>query len=158
MAPISYAHSLDGLALAGARSLMVRPLRSPLRKPLSRKGVRRPDADPIRKPRFRESARASVARDRHDRKYGLPVDTAGAVARAMERAYRAGFADAQGEPAMPAASDVAAGQTIDWALIPPRPRTHFGPSACSFSARASGRTGHGIVCLRPPSGTRPDGS
>ena len=125
MAPISYAHSLDRLALAGARSLIVRPLRSQLGKPLSRNGVRRPDADPIRKARFRESARAIVAKDRHDRKYGLPVDTAGAVARAMERAYREGFADAQGEPAMPAASDVAAGQTIDWALIPPRPRNAF---------------------------------
>ena len=125
MAPLSYAHSLDLLALAGARSLIVRPLRSQLGKPLSPNGVRRPDADPIRKARFRESARAIVAKDRHDRKYGLPVDTAGAVARAMERAYREGFADAQGEPAMPAASDAAAGETIDWALIPPRPRTAF---------------------------------
>ena len=61
------------------------PLRSQLGKPLSRNGVRRPDADPIRKARFRESARAIVAKDRHDRKYGLPVDTAGAVARAMEK-------------------------------------------------------------------------
>jgi hypothetical protein len=125
MAPISYAHSLDPLALAEARTLIVRPLRSQLGKPLSPNGVRRPDADPIRKARFRESARAIVAKDRHDRKYGLPVDTAGAVARAMERAYREGFADAQGEPAMPAASDAAAGETIDWALIPPRPRTAF---------------------------------
>jgi hypothetical protein len=75
-------------------------------KPLSRNGVRRPDADPIRKARFRESARAIVAKDRHHRKYGLPVDITGAVARAMERTHREGFVDAQGEPRMPAASDV----------------------------------------------------
>ena len=83
-----------------------------------------PRADPIRKARFREAAREIVAKDRHDRKYGFPVDTAGAVARAMERAYRQGFADAQGEPPMPA-SGLESGEAIDWALIPPRPRTAF---------------------------------
>jgi len=92
---------------------------------LSRDAVRRPDPDLLRKVRFREVAREIVAKDRHDRKYGLPVDTAGAVARAMERAYRQGFADAQGEPPMPAAGDVHPGEAIDWALIPPRPRTAF---------------------------------
>jgi hypothetical protein len=49
-----------------------------------------------RKVRFREAGREILAKDRHDRKYGFPVDTARAVARAMERAYRQGFADAQG--------------------------------------------------------------
>jgi len=120
------------------------PLRSQLGKPLSRNGVRRPDADPIRRARFRESARAIVAKDRHDRKHGLPVDTAGAVARAMERAYREGFADAQGEPPMPAASDVPAGETIDWALIPPRPRNAFW-TICLFilgKAERTDRAGH----------------
>ena len=92
---------------------------------MSRNGVRRPDADPIRKARFREAAREIVAKDRHDRKYGFPVDTAGAVARAMERAYRQGFVEAQGEQSMLAADDVQAGDAIDWALIPPRPRTAF---------------------------------
>jgi hypothetical protein len=94
-------------------------------KSLSRDGVRRPDADPRRKVRFREAAREIVAKDRYNRKYGFAVDTAGAVARAMERAYRQGFADAQGEPAMPAVSDVQPDEAIDWALIPPRPRTAF---------------------------------
>ena len=47
---------------------------------------RQPDADPLRKVRFREAARDIVARDRNDRKYGLAVDTARAIARAMERA------------------------------------------------------------------------
>lgn len=92
---------------------------------MSRDGVRRPDADPIRKERFREAAREIVAKDRHDRKYGFPVDTAGAVARAMERAYRERFADTQGQPPMPAAGDVRPGKTMDWALIPPRPRSAF---------------------------------
>jgi hypothetical protein len=96
-----------------------------LGKSLWRNGVRRPDVDPIRKARFREAAREIVAKDRRDRKYGFPVDTAGAVARAMERADRQGFADAQGEPPMPAASDVQPGEAIDWALISPRPRTAF---------------------------------
>jgi hypothetical protein len=94
-------------------------------KSLSHNDVRRPDADPIRKARFREAAREIVAKDRHDRKYGFPVDTAGAVARAMERAYRQGFADAQGEPPMPATGDLQSGEAIDWTLIPPRPRTAF---------------------------------
>jgi hypothetical protein len=76
-----------------------------VRKSLSRNGVRRPDADPIRKARFREAAREIVAKDRLDRKYGFPVDTAGAVARTMERAYRQGFADAQDKSSMPAARD-----------------------------------------------------
>jgi hypothetical protein len=94
-------------------------------KPLLRNGVRRPDADPRRKVRFREAAREIVARDCYNRKYGFAVETAGAVARAMERAYRQGFADGQGEPAMPAVSDVQPDEAIDWALIPPRPRTAF---------------------------------
>ena len=55
----------------------------------------------------------------------MPVDTAGSVVRAMERAYREGFADSQGESPMPAASDVPPGETLDWALIPPRPRNAF---------------------------------
>lgn len=109
-------------------------------KSLSRNGVRRPDADPIRKARFREAAREIVAKDRHDRKYGFPVDTAGAVARAMERAYREGFADAQGEPHMPLAGDVQTVGTLDWALIPPRPRTAFW-TICRFILGKGERTG-----------------
>ena len=104
------------------------PGSAPLRveESLSRNRVRRPDADPIRKARFREAAREIVAKDRHDRKYGFPVDTAGAVARAMERAYREGFADAQAEPQLrPATADVQLDGALDWALIPPRPRTAF---------------------------------
>ena len=44
--------------------------------------------DPRRKARFREIARGIVAKDRYNRKYGIAVDTAGAIAQALERAYR----------------------------------------------------------------------
>ena len=59
----------------------------------------KPSVDPYRKARFREEARGIVFKDRDDRKYGRAVDTAGAIARALERAYRQGFADAQDDPA-----------------------------------------------------------
>lgn len=108
-------------------------------KSLSRNDVRRPAADPIRKVRFREAARAIVAKDRQDRKYGYAVDTTGAIARAMEHAYREGFADAQGEPRMPSASEVGTAELIDWALIPPRPRIAFW-SICLFILGRGERT------------------
>jgi hypothetical protein len=41
----------------------------------------RPPPDRRRKVRFREIARGIVAKDRYNRKYGLAVDTAGAIAR-----------------------------------------------------------------------------
>lgn len=53
--------------------------------------IRKPESDPLRRARFREAAREIVAKDRYDRKRGLPVDTGGAIAHAMERAYRQGF-------------------------------------------------------------------
>jgi hypothetical protein len=113
--------------------------------------VRRPDADPIRKARFREAARAIVAKDRHDRKQGFPVDTAGAVARAMERAYRDGFADAQGEPSMLSPGDTQPDKAIDWPLIPPRPRSAFW-TICLFILGKGERTegaGHRAEHLVP---------
>ncbi|WP_339442619.1 hypothetical protein, partial [Pseudomonas proteolytica] len=79
--------------------------------------------DPRRKARFREIARAIVAKDRSDRKYGLTVDTAGAIAQALERAYRDGVRDgpAASTP-LPEQSDTG---PVEWALIPPRPREAF---------------------------------
>jgi hypothetical protein len=124
---------------------------------LSRSGVRRPGADPIRKARFREAAREIVAKDRHDRKYGFLVDTAGAVARAMERAYRQGFADAQGEPPMPATGGLQSGEAIDRALIPPRPRTAFWTICLFILGKGERKEGPGILCPRPLSGARKDG-
>ncbi|PAQ04337.1 hypothetical protein LRP31_33835 (plasmid) [Mesorhizobium mediterraneum] len=77
-------------------------------------------------------ARDIVAKDRHDRKYGMAVDTAGAIARALEKAYRQGFEDNRvGRPSQsqePAAQD----GPLDWALIPPRPRNAFW-SICLFT-------------------------
>ena len=92
---------------------------------MARDVTRKPESDPLRKVRFREAAREIVAKDRYDRKHGLPVDTAGAIARAMERAYRQGFLDAQGDPSKPMEDEAPPGEAIDWALIPPRPRAAF---------------------------------
>jgi len=121
-------------------------------KSLSHDSVRRPGADPIRKVRFREAAREIVAKDRYNRKYGFPVDTAGAVARAMERAYREGFADAQCEPHMPSAGEERTGEKIDWVLIPPRPRTAFW-TICRFILGKGERT-DGAGHLAPASTER----
>lgn len=78
-------------------------------------------SDLHRKARFQEQARGIVSKDRSDRKYGLVVDTAGAIARAMERAYKEGMADAGARPAPPL-GPVAADEALDWILVPPRPR------------------------------------
>jgi hypothetical protein len=86
---------------------------------------RQPDVDPLRKVRFREAARDIFAKDRYDRKYGRAVDTAGAIARAMDRAYRQGFEDAQSERPVPSRKPADAGESLDWVLIPPRPRSAF---------------------------------
>lgn len=92
---------------------------------------RQPPADPYRKARFREEARGIVAKDRYDRKYGRVVDTAGAIARALERAYKQGFGDAKHGfvtgplPSMPDDGP------LEWELIPPRPRAAFW-SCCLF--------------------------
>ncbi|MCB8835850.1 hypothetical protein [Aurantimonas sp. VKM B-3413] len=83
-----------------------------------------PPSDPYRKARFREEARDIVAKDRWERKYGRAVDTGGAIARALERAYKQGFSDAQGDP-RPAFTAIPANGPLDWALIPPRPRNAF---------------------------------
>lgn len=79
--------------------------------------------DPRRKARFREIARGIVAKDRYNRKYGIAVDTAGAIAQALERAYRDGARD---DPAaiLPAPESGDTGP-VEWALIPPRPRDAF---------------------------------
>lgn len=92
--------------------------------------LRQPPADTYRKAKFREEARDIVAKDRHDRKYGRVVDTAGAIARALERAYKQGFADAQDRHATAPPATPADGP-LEWGLIPPRPRAAFW-SCCLF--------------------------
>ena len=66
------------------------------------------------------------------------VDTAGVIARALERAYVQGFIDAHAPasptPALPettAAGDAMVGP-VEWVLIPPRPRDAFW-TACLFA-------------------------
>jgi hypothetical protein len=110
------------------------------REPASRR-IRQPPPDPIRKIRFREAAREIVAKDRHNRKYGYAVDTAGAIARAMERAYRQGFTDAHSKA--PAPLETVAETTdsaIEWVLIPPRPRMGFLEHlpVCAWAGGATG--------------------
>lgn len=92
---------------------------------------RTPAADPRRKASFREEARSIVAKDRYDRKYGHAVDTAGAIARALERAYKQGFAEAQDDQVRPT-PEVSDGGPLEWLLIPPRPRNAFW-SCCLFT-------------------------
>ena len=91
---------------------------------------RTPAADPHRKASFREEARGIVAKDRYDRKHGHAVDTAGAIARALERAYKQGFADAQDDHVRPV-PEVSDGGPLEWVQIPPRPRNAFW-SCCLF--------------------------
>ena len=90
----------------------------------------RPPPDPRRKARFREIARGIVAKDRYNRKYGIAVDTAGAIAQALERAWRDGVHDGPAVP-KPAVEQHDTG-LMEWALIPPRPRNAFW-SICLFT-------------------------
>ena len=85
------------------------------------------------KSQFPEEARGIVAKDRYDRKYGHAVDTAGAIARALERAYKQGFADAQDDHVRPT-PEVSDGGPLEWVLIRPVPETRSGPAACSCLA------------------------
>jgi hypothetical protein len=86
---------------------------------------RQAQTDPDRKARFREEARGIVHKDRDDRRYKRSADTAGAIARALERAWREGFASAQRDDPTPSTSTSADDGPIPWHLIPPRPRTAF---------------------------------
>jgi len=107
----------------------------------------KPAKDPHRAASFREAACAIVHKDRYDRRAGFSVDTAGAIARALERAYAQGFVDAQAPPTAPAPSKAA--EPVEWILIPPRPRDAFW-TICLFTlgrdaAQAADEAGH----LRP---------
>lgn len=101
----------------------------PQQQDRERSGQRRAGKDPHRTAAFREAARAIVFKDRGDRRAGLNVDTAGAIAQALERAYAQGFADAQAPTpppeAAPGADAAGAIGPVEWFLIPPRPRNAF---------------------------------
>lgn len=99
-----------------------------------------PPPDPYRTARFREIAREIVSKDRYNRKYGLSVDTAGAIANALARAYREGICDGEHRPApRPTQPD---NGPIEWALIPPRPRDAFW-SICLFTLSRGDRPASG---------------
>lgn len=121
---------------------------------------RKPAKDPHRAASFREAARGIVHKDRNDRRSGFSVDTAGAIARALEQAYAQGFADAQAPP-VPVLSETAAGgiatatEPVEWVLIPPRPRDAFW-TICLFTigrdaAAAADEAGH-LHLVAMPSG------
>jgi len=127
-------------------------------------GARAPAKNPHRTAAFREAARAIVYKDRYDRKSGFSVDTAGSIARALEKAYAQGFVDAQ-EPS-PATTgclveadrnfSVTFPEPIEWILIPPRTRGAFWKIClCIFGrgpATTAKATGY-FVCVQTPRGT-----
>jgi hypothetical protein len=67
------------------------------------------------KAEFREQARRIIDSDRSARKAGRSQNTIGEIARALERAYRAGLAGS-------GASLSAAHQEVEWVMLPPRAR------------------------------------
>jgi len=78
----------------------------------------------LRKGEFREVARVIVSKDRECKKFGRSVDTGGAIARAMESAYKLGLAHGSSQAA-PGESASAADDGIAWTLIPARSRSVF---------------------------------
>lgn len=92
-----------------------------------------PPRDAKRAAEFRERARQIVRKDRGDRKLGLTVDTAGAIARALADAYARGFAEASSGSAVFSSKLPSEDQAdiVEWMLIPPRPRSAFW-TACLF--------------------------
>jgi hypothetical protein len=101
-----------------------------------------------RQRQFRETARDILHMAKVKRQFGEAVDTAGAVARAMEQAYRLGFEDAlkqaTGSPsgAVEANGSVPIDDQDDamaWTRIPPRTRSTFW-SICLAALGREGRT------------------
>lgn len=81
-----------------------------------------------RKGEFRERAREIVSKDRECRKFGQSVDTGGAIARALEAAYKLGLAHASNPQAQALNERVTQPQrdaALAWNSIPPRPRAAF---------------------------------
>ena len=98
-----------------------------------------------RKRQFRETARDILHMAKVKRQMGEAVDTAGAVARAMEQAYRLGFDDAlkgpEGTGADGATAQAAApdSDAMTWTLIPARTRSTFW-SICLAALGRDGRS------------------
>jgi hypothetical protein len=109
-------------------------------------GKRQSHVDPDRKARFREQARGIVFKDRDDRHHKRSVDTAGAIARALERAWREGFAAAQDDDwaLRTAASDEG---PVPWHRIPPRPRTAFWTICLWFIGKNNAHVDRGSMLI-----------
>lgn len=75
-----------------------------------------------RRSMFREVARHIVKTDRESRKYGVTVDTAGAIARALEQAFKAGAKAGVAALEPRGSSNSRARQPQEWLELPPRPR------------------------------------
>jgi hypothetical protein len=105
----------------------------------------RPTGNADRKRQFRETARNILHVAKGKRRLGNAVDTAGAVARAMEQAYRLGFEQGLKGPVAAVANPVIAAVdapnsgAMNWTLIPPRTRSTFW-SICLAALGREGRT------------------
>lgn len=75
-----------------------------------------------RKALFREHAREIVRADRSRRKYGLSVDTAGAIVRALEQAFKAGVEVGSAGTNSAGLNSESNNQPNEWLEVPPRPR------------------------------------
>ena len=71
----------------------------------------------LRLGQFRATARDILSRDREARRHRVSVDTSGAIARALERAYKDGLEDGQGSPQ---AASLSVERPLQWVEIPRR--------------------------------------
>lgn len=122
---------------------------------MSKRGAPPGNAD--RKRQFRETARDILHMAKVKRQFGEAVDAAGAVARAMEQAYRMGFEDALRGAAESEAGDAltppdpAHSDAMAWTLIPPRTRGTFW-SICLAALGREGRTATASYLESVPTG------
>lgn len=82
----------------------------------------------IRKGEFRETSRDIVSKDRFSKKYSLSADTGGAIARALEAAYKLGLAhggDRKADDRPAGLKPSTQSSYVAWNTIPPRPRAIF---------------------------------
>lgn len=111
---------------------------------------RRPRKNAYRTAQFRDIAKGIVAKDRSNQRNGFSADTAGAIARALERAFREGFIvahEADRTAMLPPSSKETHEDSLDWMLIPPRPRNAFW-TCCLFILGENGQGEYG-GCLQP---------
>lgn len=113
------------------------------------RSTRKPPVDANRKARYREIARKIVKDDRFRRKYGLVVDTGGAIARALERAFKEGYCAAKDGKSAHTSVAVSNTGSVEWTLIPPRPRSAFWSICLGLSGweNGGGRDTHLERCL-----------